>query len=143
MIRALEVCLLTGRPFSSFREQWQAAPLASGVLLQRSRAELHERINQRTHEMFAGGVVEEVRTADVVGPTASQTLGWREIQAMLAGTLSLEACITVIQQATRQYAKRQITWFRRESHLGAIELAGTSTPDSLIDNLAEQAKAVG
>jgi tRNA dimethylallyltransferase len=142
VIRALEVCLLTGQPFSSFREQWQAAPRARGVVLQRDRSELHERINQRTHEMFAEGVVEEVRAAGTVGPTARQTLGWREIQAMLAGTLSREACITVIQQATRQYAKRQMTWFRRESHLGAIELAGTSAPDSLIETLAEQARAV-
>lgn len=143
VIRALEVCLLTGQPFSSFREQWQAAPRVRGVVLQRDRPELHERINQRTHEMFAEGAVEEVRVAGAIGPTASQTLGWREMQAMLAGTLSREACIAAIQQATRQYAKRQITWFRRESHLGAVELAGTSAPDSLIDDLAEQARAVG
>lgn len=141
VVRALEVCLLTGRPFSSFREQWQAAPEARGVVLQRDRSELHARINQRTHEMFAEAVVEEVRAAGAIGPTASQTLGWREIQAMLAGTLSREACIAAIQQATRQYAKRQMTWFRREAHLGAIELAGTSAPDSLIDTLAEQARA--
>lgn len=143
VVRALEVCLLTGRPFSSFREQWQAPPQARGIVLQRDRSELYERIDQRTHEMFAEGVVEEVREAGAIGPTASQTLGWREIQAMLAGTLSREACIAAIQQATRQYAKRQMTWFRRESHLSAIELAGTSASDSLIDTLAQQVRAVG
>ena len=141
VVRALEVCLLTGRPFSSFREQWQATPEARGVVLQRDRSELHERINQRTLEMFAGGVVEEVRAAGAVGPTASQTLGWREIQALIAGTFRREDCIAAIQQATRQYAKRQMTWFRREPHLDAVELTGASAPDSLIETLAERAKA--
>ncbi len=140
VVRALEVCLLTGQPFSSFREQWIAPPQATGVVLHRDRAELHARIHQRTAAMFAEGVVDEVRAAGEVGATASQTLGWREIHDFLAGKKSREECIAAIQQATRQYAKRQMTWFRRETHLSPIELSGTSVPESLVDHLAEQAQ---
>jgi len=140
IIRALEVCLLTGQPFSSFRAQWQTATRAHGVVLQRDRAELHARIHERTEMMFAEGVEEEVRSAGSIGPTASQTLGWREIQALLAGQLAREDCIAAIQQATRQYAKRQMTWFRKESHLAPIDLTGTSTQEAVIGLLSELAQ---
>lgn len=142
VVRALEVCLLTGQPFSSFREQWATPTQARGIVLQRDRAELHARIHQRTDAMFTEGVVEEVRDAGEAGPTASQTLGWREVREFLAGTRTREDCIAAIQQATRQYAKRQMTWFRRETYLSPIELRGPSISASLLDHLAEQARGV-
>jgi tRNA dimethylallyltransferase len=123
VIRALEVCLLTGRPFSSFREQWQKSPDgARGVLLVRDRAELHQRIAQRTEAMFAAGVEDEVRAVGEVGPTAAQAIGLREIRALLAGEITRPACIDAITLATRQYAKRQLTWFRREQTLTTLNL---------------------
>ena len=133
VIRALEVCLLTGRPFSSFREQWQTPPDgARGVLLVRDRAELHQRIAQRTEAMFAAGVEDEVRAVGEVGPTAAQAIGLREIHALLAGEITRSACMEAITLATRQYAKRQLTWFRREQTLSALNLDEATDPVAAI-----------
>ena len=136
VIRALEVCLVTGRPFSSFREQWSGSPPGvRGVVLTRERSALLARIDQRTEAMFAAGVVEEVRAAGEVGATARQTLGWREIRAHLTGQCSRAEAIAAIQLATRQYAKRQLTWFRRETALDVIHL-DAADPGPLADTLA-------
>lgn len=141
VIRALEVCRLTGRPFSSFREQWnQSATEASGVLLTRVREELNERIDRRAETMFAEGVVEEVRAAGEPGPTSGQTLGWREIRALLNGEMTRAACIAAIQQATRRYAKRQMTWFRREPHLQTVDISAHSNLAELAEHLAQRAR---
>jgi tRNA dimethylallyltransferase len=129
VVRALEVCILTGKPFSSFREEWNDGPTVRGVILSRPREALHLRIEQRTEAMFAAGVVAEVAAAGDLGPTASQMLGLREIQAHIAGDLSLNACKAAIALATRQYAKRQATWFRRERGYTWMDLS--TEPDAL------------
>ncbi len=127
VIRAVEVCLLTGKPFSSFRQEWEGTPQmpppCAGVLLERDRDELYERIDRRTTAMFEQGVVEEVRAVMAIGPTAEQVIGWREIGALLRGECSEEECIAAIRQATRRYAKRQLTWFRRETILTPVSLS--------------------
>ena len=89
---------------------------ATGVFLFRDRQELYERINQRVEMMFERGVIEEVRTAGEISQTASQMIGLREIRELLAGKKSIPQCIAEIQQATRRYAKRQLTWFRRQTN---------------------------
>lgn len=127
VVRALEVCLLTGKPFSSFREQAEPVRPARGVVLVREREELYARIDRRTVEMFASGVVEEVRDAGEVSATAAQAIGLREIQAMLRGEISEGECIAQIQQQTRQYAKRQMTWFRREKHFTQMRVSEAET----------------
>ncbi len=140
VIRALEVCLLTGRPFSSFREQWTAAPHGiRGIVLTLDRETLNARIDRRTAAMFAAGVIEEVRAAGAAGPTASQTLGFREIRALLAGQLGQADCVAALQHATRRYAKRQMTWFRRETALEPVDLARVSDFPQLAESLARQA----
>jgi len=141
VIRALEVCLLTGRPFSSFREQWtgEASPFR-GVVLTLDREALHARIEHRTEAMFDAGVIDEVAQCGDLGPTASQVLGLREIRAHLGGAMSRTECIAAIAQATRQYAKRQMTWFRREGSLEIINLA-SRPPGALVSRLAIQAVA--
>jgi len=142
VIRALEVCLLTGRPFSSFREQWSGASSATrGVVLTLDRNTLHTRVEHRTAAMFDAGVVDEVAHCGELGPTACQVLGLREVQAHLAGEMSRTECHAAITQATRRYAKRQMTWFRRETELETIELASIPASD-LIDRLATQAALV-
>ena len=140
VIRALEVCLLTGRPFSSFREQWAATPPGvRGIVLTLDRETLNARIDRRTEAMFADGVVEEVRACGDTGPTAGQTLGLREIRAHLAGESSRAGCIAAIQLATRRYAKRQMTWFRRETFLQPADVASISDLGQLAESLARQA----
>jgi tRNA dimethylallyltransferase len=142
VIRALEVCLLTGRPFSSFREQWTGeASTPRGVVLTLDRETLHTRIEHRTQAMFDADVIDEVAQCGDLGPTASQVLGWREIRAHLRGEMSRAECIAAIAQATRQYAKRQMTWFRREESLEMLDLASTP-PGALVSRLAAQAAAV-
>ena len=99
------------------------ASRAPGVFVFRDRQELYERINQRVEMMFERGVIEEVRGATEISPTASQMIGLREIRELLAGKKSLPQCIAEIQQATRRYAKRQLTWFRRQTNFLPLNLS--------------------
>ena len=141
LVRAVEVCLLTGKPFSSERTEWNETAPTNGVLLERDRAELYARINQRVEEMFAAGVVDEVRAAKNMGPTAEKTLGLREIQALLAGEVSRAECIATIQQATRRYAKRQLTWFRRQTNFPSLNLSAHD-PAEAVELISQSASRV-
>jgi tRNA dimethylallyltransferase len=141
VVRALEICLLTGKPASAQRAV--AASLCepqdvnvkpsqriasrseavTGVFLFRDREELYKRINQRVERMFECDVIEEVRTAAITSATASQMIGLRKIRELLAGKKELPQCIAEIQQATRRYAKRQLTWFRRQTNFLPLNLS--------------------
>ena len=119
--RALEITLTSGRPASSLRQAWTAEPPGlRGVFLDRPRAELYQRIEARTLAMIHGGAVQEVAAVRSWSPTSRQAIGVREIQAQIQGEIDPAACIAQIQQATRRYAKRQITWFRRERWLRSV-----------------------
>jgi tRNA dimethylallyltransferase len=129
VVRALEICLLTGKPATEvvagvgdLGRPGPAIP-ATGVFVFRDREELYQRINQRVEAMFEQGVIEEVRAAGVMGTTASQMIGFREIRELLDGKISLTQCIAEIQQATRRYAKRQLTWFRRQTSFSPLNLS--------------------
>jgi tRNA dimethylallyltransferase len=141
VVRALEICLLTGKPFSAQRtvaaslreaQHLRVRPslriashseAARGVFVFRDREELYERIDQRVETIFERGVIEEVRAAGVTSATASQMIGLREIREFLAEEKSLPQCIAEIQQATRRYAKRQLTWFRRQTSFLPLNLS--------------------
>src|SRR5438874_7860897 len=144
LVRALEICLLTGKPASAQRKQWAVAALlrearragvmaspggashseaATGVFVFRDRKELYERIDRRVEAMFEKGVIEEVRASGAISATASQMIGLREICELLEGRMSLSQCIAEIQQATRRYAKRQLTWFRRQTNFLPLNLS--------------------
>ena len=98
------------------------AATVCGVLLLRDRIDLYQRINDRVNAMFRAGVEEEVRVLPEVGPTADSALGLKEIRALIAGQISREECIAKIQQATRRYAKRQLTWFRHQTSFPQLNL---------------------
>lgn len=120
LIRAIEVSLLTGIPFSRLRGDWsesgpERAQAVQGALLLRPPEDLHARIASRVDQMFQAGVVEEVCQAGEAGPTARQAIGYAEIRAHLSGEMDRASCIAAIKLKTRQYSKRQLTWFRRES----------------------------
>ena len=138
VIRALEICLLTGKPVAASlgearRTRVMASPrgashseAATGVFVFRDREELYARINQRVEAIFENGVMEEVRAAGEVSATASQMIGFREIRQLLDGPAdagSISQCIAAIQQATRRYAKRQLTWFRRQTNFSPLNLS--------------------
>ncbi len=108
--RALEICLLTGQPQSALRQTFaQTEPAGQGVVLSWEREVLYARIDQRVHDMIAAGLLDEVRTLPALGVTSEKAIGLREIRAHLAGEMSLPEAISAMQQATRRYAKRQIT----------------------------------
>jgi tRNA dimethylallyltransferase len=123
--RALEICLLTGGKASDLRDRWEqrsreVSPHLQGILIRRDRIVLHQRISTRTRSMLDHGAPEEV--ASMVGscPTASKAIGFRQIRAMLDGMIDRARCEELINAATRQYAKRQETWFRREPWLAPV-----------------------
>jgi tRNA dimethylallyltransferase len=136
LMRALEICLTTGNRASEQLTQWAVAGVtdpgepgptipatARGVFLFRDREELYARINCRVETMFESGVIEEARAAGAVSSTASQMIGLREISELLAGKTSILQCVAAIQRATRRYAKRQLTWFRRQTNFEPLNLS--------------------
>ena len=116
IIRALEVCILSGKPYSASLTGRPTDPPISGVTFIRGRSELNERIDRRVEEMFDRGVVEEVAAVESVGSTASKAIGFQLIQALLAGTMDTNACKDQIKHQTHNYAKRQMTWFRKMTY---------------------------
>ena len=121
MIRAIEVCLLTGRPLSEVHRAGRArlegyAPIKIG--LQPPRAALYERIEQRVHTMLDRGWLDEVsrlvRSGVPLDAKPFDFIGYNELRAHLEGTVTLAAATKAISQSTRRYAKRQLTWFRKE-----------------------------
>lgn len=123
--RALEICRLTGKPVSSLRGAWSGPDPEGlrGVALVWPRDFLYERINARTDAMLATGAAEEVARLGPLSDTAEKTLGLRELRALAVGQLSQEDAIAQIQLATRRYAKRQMTWFRREKWLNFVDVS--------------------
>ena len=120
--RALEICLLSGQKASDLRDGWekQTAEISSqlgGHVIQRTRADLHARIALRTRAMLGGGALAEVSRLSNVSTNCEKAIGFREIRALVAGEIDRAACEDLINAATRQYAKRQETWFRREKWL--------------------------
>jgi tRNA dimethylallyltransferase len=129
LVRALEICLLTWKPASTVVAEGAdhgrpgSTIPATGVFVFRDREELYARINQRVEAMFENGVIEEVRAAGEVSSTASQMIGFREIRQLLDGEMSIAQCVAAIQQGTRRYAKRQLTWFRRQTNFSPLNLS--------------------
>jgi tRNA dimethylallyltransferase len=128
LLRAIEVCLLSKKPLSEVYqggrrplEGWRAIKVG----LRPKREALYERVHARTEAMLARGWVEEVRRLMESGmPESAKAfdfIGYRELRGVLKGEMDLEEARAAIQQATRRYAKRQMTWFRREVGVQWVE----------------------
>lgn len=117
LARRLELCLQTGKPASEVLIALPPTPEGlRGVLLVRSRDDMFARIERAVRQRLDRGAIDEVRAArETAGGTARQILGWREITALLDEEISREECRERLNVATRQYAKRQLTWFRGKS----------------------------
>ena len=121
---------------------WKKVDVAAkGLLLFRERDELYARINRRVEEMFENGVIEEVRDAGKMSATAAKMIGLREIRELLDGKMSILQCVAQIQQASRRYAKRQLTWFRRQTNFEPLNLSLLSHHEAVkwISQRAQQA----
>lgn len=128
IVRALEVCEGSGRPFSSFGPGLDTYPATDVVQigLRWDRAVLAARIDRRVHEMVADGLVDEVRaiaTTTGFSRTAAQALGYKEILAHLAGECSLDEAVEQVVTRTRQFAVRQERWFRRDPRVRWVDVA--------------------
>ncbi len=117
LIRALEVFQATGQPFSSFRKREAITRFFTPIYMEMDspRAVLYERIDQRVDAMLANGLLEEVQELlPQRHLSALHTVGYIELFDYLKGTVSLEGAIEKIKQNSRNYAKRQLTWWRRD-----------------------------
>ena len=146
LIRAIEVCLLTKKPLSEVHRSgrkplkgWHAVKIG----LIPPREDLYERVHARTDAMFARGWMEEVRGLIESGvpedAKAFDFIGYRELRKVLRGEMKVEEARAAIQQATRRYAKRQMTWFRREK--GVHWLAGFGDEPGIQEEALERVRA--
>ena len=143
VVRSLEVVRLTGKPWSALRSAWNpktgsdSRPWFFG--LKRSPDEMRVRIDERIEAMFAAGLVEEVRTLLRHGleqnRTAMQAIGYRQVVEHLRGERPLTDTIVSVKKRTRQYAKRQMTWFRRQFDLDWISISRADTTASISEQL--------
>lgn len=128
IIRALEVYHLTGRPISSFHEEhdFKETPYRTlKIGLDLPRQVLYARINERTEHMLEAGLVRELEKLFSLGYSPDlkpmQGLGYKEISAFVRGRATLEEATEELKKNTRNYAKRQLTWFRRDPEINWVK----------------------
>jgi tRNA dimethylallyltransferase len=139
IVRALEVWETTGRPISDWQREWEQEP-ASDMLrcwwIDRPRDELCTRINSRVERMMAAGWPDEVQrllaSPKPLSRQASQALGYAEVREYVEGRADRQATIELIQLRSRQFAKRQRTWFRQLRPLALVPVSGNRWPDVTI-----------
>jgi tRNA dimethylallyltransferase len=140
LIRALEVFEATGKPISLWQKERKGLrgefPLRIFCLNMR-RDELYRRIEQRVEEMFASGLEREARAAlkRPLSRTAGFAIGLREIKGYLDGEYGLEVAKELIKRNTRNYAKRQLTWFRKDKSIEWVEIAQDEKPQQVAKRL--------
>lgn len=137
ILRALEVIRLTQIPFSTWRKnELPGRPFeVIRFVINHPREILYDRINQRVDQMMEAGLIDEVKSvSEYRNLTALQTVGYKEVFEYLDGSIDLQTCIDKIKQHTRNYAKRQLTWFKR--HADAIWLDAKPT-DELRDEILQ------
>ena len=124
VVRALEVCLVSGRPLSSFKSGGKKRDFEiEKIGLTRPRDELYSRIDKRVLSMIDAGLEDEVRSLlPYRDLQALQTVGYKEMFDYLDGKIPLEEAVRLIQRNTRHYAKKQMTWWRRDSTVHWTEL---------------------
>ena len=145
VMRAIEIHRLTGRTQTeqALHDARRDGPFDERLfVLDRPRDELYRRIDLRVDKMLEAGLVGEVRRlmADEDGySTARQAIGYKEIAAALRGECTMEAAVGTLKQVTRNYAKRQMTWFRRDARARRIPASGRTASD-IADEIAAQAE---
>lgn len=142
IIRALELLEATGRPPSEIRPDfWERprVPVSGFLVLDREREELYRLIDERARRMWEGGLLDEVRRllAAGYGPDLRtlKSLGYRQAVAYLQGRLPEAEALADMQRATRNYARRQLTWFRREPAAEWVTVHGWDWVEPLAEKL--------
>ena len=141
IIRALEVYMLHGKTMTELnRESLESGSVFAPIIIAityRDREKLYDRINKRVDIMMENGLLEEAKRSfeTGVGDTAVQAIGHKELFPFFEGNLSLSEAVENLKQATRRYAKRQLTWFRRNEQINWIYA-------DEVDNVFESAKEI-
>lgn len=150
LVRAVEVIRLTGKPFSEQRARWTGRSRSEGgeslktggqlLGIRRGREELVGRIENRVDLMFEQGLVEETRVLMGKGltsnPNALQAIGYRQVVDHLTQGISLEATKEKVKARTRVYAKRQMTWLRKQNGVRWVDLSGDDTTEETAEEIA-------
>ena len=144
IVRALEVYELTGEPFSAWHRRHRECPSGLNALrvgLRPDRDMLYRRIDARVREMFAAGWVDEVRELTASGREAAvqrlKTLGYREVLAVLRGEMAPEAAVESIARRHRQYARRQLSWFRHQPGIHWLDFGQETPLEELISRVLD------
>lgn len=145
VVRALEVIRITGKPFSDQRGEWkEISQLIVGLYMDREA--LHQRIDRRVDEMFRRGLVEETRALLSRGlrenRTAMQALGYKQVIEHLDGGPNLKETIQLVKLRTRQFAKRQLTWFRRQLPVKWLKIDPPQTAEAIAEQLIDIHKLI-
>ncbi|MDR0825437.1 MAG: tRNA (adenosine(37)-N6)-dimethylallyltransferase MiaA [Prevotella sp.] len=143
VIHALEVCLMTGKPYSAFRTQTKKdRPFRIlKIGLTRDREELYDRINKRTDEMMRLGFLEEATKFYPEKQLNSlNTVGYKELFKYMDGEWTLDFALEKIKQSTRIYSRKQMTWFKRDKEIHWINLSEISESDALEEIIRCQAR---
>lgn len=142
LVRALEVFEVYGKPMSELRPKreglWEKYDI-SVFVLSPDRDILYDRINRRVDKMFTAGAVPEVKHLKKmkISQTASGIIGLKEIQMFLNGKFSRDEAKDLIKKNTRHYAKRQLTWFRKDKRLMWIEIAPNAHPRQIVKRILD------
>ncbi|MDP3012630.1 MAG: tRNA (adenosine(37)-N6)-dimethylallyltransferase MiaA [Candidatus Subteraquimicrobiales bacterium] len=148
IIRALEVIKTTGKPFSKFQKEWEKRESIYNLKiygLEVPRDILYSRLNERVDKMIKSGLLVEVKTLLVrkrLSLTARQALGYKEIIAYLKGEVALEEAIETIKKRTRNFAKRQLTWFKRDYRIKWVNV-NEKSPDEIAEEIINDLKRRG
>ena len=120
VVHALEICTMTGKTYTSFRKR-EKRERPFGIMkigLNRPREELYERINQRVDQMMADGLLDEVRSLYPQRHlNALNTVGYKELFDYIDGRWPLEEAVERIKGNTRRYARKQLTWYKKDDHI--------------------------
>jgi tRNA dimethylallyltransferase len=148
IIRALEVYYKSGIPISKLKEEKEGIASQYDIIiygLKRQRQNLYERIDTRVDEMIKRGLVEEVRKLweEGIGPTAFQGHGYKEIIGYLEGKYDLNEAIRLTKRNTRRYAKRQLSWLKRDKRLTWINLDEFRTQEEVVNFILEDLRRRG
>lgn len=143
VIRALEVYKTTGHTISEAKRNSRDIPSPYEFILLtldfEDRAQLHERINRRVELMAKNGLVDEARACfeNPERPTAAQAIGCKELYPYFRGERQLDECLEELKLRTRQYAKRQLTWFRRDERFHRIVISPEDGFDEIFGKVVE------
>lgn len=148
LIRALEIYKSTGKTMSEYNKDFRTENKDYNLVmigLNMDRAELYNRINLRVDIMVGAGLIEEVKGLLEMGYDKSlvsmQGIGYKEIIMYLEGRLSIDESISLIKQKTRNYAKRQLTWFRRDSRVQWMNIDSYSSNEALSNDIIEYTRS--